>query len=296
MAPSRDRCDAVPAAGGLDVVILGSGGPGATGRAGSSTLVTVDGQPRVLVDVGPGTFVRFGELGLSAERLDVVLLTHLHVDHAGDLAAMVKARDVASDTPLAFRIFGPAGAGRYPSTRAFVDRLFGADGTFAYLPSFRNALDFVVTDVAVDLEAPPALLFERDGLRVRAVAVDHDDVPAVAYRVDYQGRSVVVTGDLASKRGRLSELARGADLLVFDTAVLDPPGSPAKLYDLHTPPQRIGEVAASAGVQSLVLAHVTPAVEAHPTEVLASVRRRFAGDVRFASDCLRAMPAPQAAR
>ena len=79
----------------LELVVLGSGGPGATGRAGSSYLVLVDGVPRILVDAGPGSFGRLGEARLSLAKTDIVLLTHLHIDHAGELPGLFKARAVA---------------------------------------------------------------------------------------------------------------------------------------------------------------------------------------------------------
>ena len=96
-----------------------------------------------------------------------------------------------------------------------------------------------------------------------------------------------VSGDLASRNDNLARLAAGADLLVYDTAVVDPPGSPKKLYDLHTPPRRIGEVAGAAGVKSLLLSHLVPPVEKARAEVTKSVRASFKGRTRFAEDCLR---------
>ena len=55
----------------LSLVVLGSGGPGATGRAGSSYEVLVDGTPRILVDAGPGSFARIGEARLSLAMVDI---------------------------------------------------------------------------------------------------------------------------------------------------------------------------------------------------------------------------------
>ena len=49
----------------LEVVVLGSGGPRPFGRGGSSYIVEVEGTPRILVDAGPGAFIRIGELGLD---------------------------------------------------------------------------------------------------------------------------------------------------------------------------------------------------------------------------------------
>ena len=120
-----------------------------------------------------------------------------------------------------------------------------------------------------------------------SIAVDHADDPAVAYRIERAGHAVVVSSELASKNDNLARLAAGADLLVYATAVLDPPGSPANFYRLHTTPRRIGEVAASAHVRSLLLPHVAPNIEKAAGEVLASIRTSYAGPARFASDCLR---------
>ena len=266
---------------------MGSGGPRGFGRAASSYLIILDGTARALVDVGPGAFVRLGELGVDFEHLDTLLLTHLHIDHTGDVAGFVKSRDLTYDQPLTFRIFGPAGGGDYPSTTAFVDRLFGERGAFAYLPKFRNELRFAVTDLPTRADAPIREVLHEQDLRVTSIAVDHDDVPAVAFRIDYAGHAIVVSGDLASKNDNLAKLAAGADLLVYDTAVLDPPGSPKQLYDLHTAPHRIGEVAAAAHVKSLLLSHIPPTVEKAPDAVLRSVKQTYGGVVTLAEDCMR---------
>ena len=72
---SRAQASGVKAS--LEVVVLGSGGPRAFGRAGSSYIVLVDGTPRILLDAGPGAFVRIGELHIDLQQVDIVLLTHL---------------------------------------------------------------------------------------------------------------------------------------------------------------------------------------------------------------------------
>src|SRR5580704_4361837 len=105
---------ATPAAPGakprLEVVVLGSGGPRPFGRASASYIVLVDGTPRILMDAGPGAFLRVGEMNLDLSSVDTVLLTHLHIDHSGDLAAFFNARALSSDGPITYRIFGPDAA------------------------------------------------------------------------------------------------------------------------------------------------------------------------------------------
>jgi ribonuclease BN (tRNA processing enzyme) len=276
-----------PSSSAFALVVLGSGGPVSYGRAASGYVVFIDGVARVLVDVGPGAFVRLGEMGIDLGRIDTILLTHLHIDHSGDLPGFVKMRDLSFDEPLRFRIFGPAGGGDYPSTTAFVDRLFGPQGAFAYLAKFRNRLDFEVADLPIAQDAPVREVLRETDFRVTSVAVDHGDAPAVAFRLEHAGHAVVVSGDLASKNSNLEHLAHEADLLVYDTTVLDPPGSPPPLYDLHTAPRRIGEVAARARVKSLLLSHITQDVERSEDAVLSSVSRSFSGPMQLASDCLR---------
>jgi ribonuclease BN (tRNA processing enzyme) len=276
---------AAPRTPPLEVVVLGSGGPRAFGRAGSSYVVLVRGRPRILVDAGPGTFVRIGELGLNLQDVDTVLLTHLHIDHSSDLAAFLNARGLTSDGPVAYRVFGPDGAGLFPKTSRFVQLLVGESGAFAYQPTFGARESFVVRDLAIALDSPPTMLVDEDGLTIEEIATHHGDCPSVAYRISSGGTVVVFSGDMdASALPNLERLARNADLLVFNCAVLDPPGSPSQLYELHTPPKKIGEAARASGTKSLLLTHLAPDVEGQEDGVRRSVGRSYSGPVAFARD------------
>src|SRR5277367_1089053 len=272
----------------LEVVVLGSGGPRPFGRAGSSFIVMVDGTPRILVDAGPGAFVRIGELNLDLEKVDIVLLTHLHIDHSGDLAAFFNARALTSDGPITYRIFGPDGAGLFPKTSRFVDLLVGEGGAFAYQKTFGADETFAVRDLGISLNSQRTTIADEGGLVVEEVATHHGDCPSVAYRISYHGSVVVFSGDMdASALPNLGQLAKNADLLIFNCAVLDPPGSPSQLYELHTPPKKIGEAAQQSAVKSLLLSHLAPDVEGKKDEVRKSIARSYSGPVAFATDRLR---------
>ena len=276
---------AAPADAVLEVVVLGSGGPRSFGRAGSSYIVVVEGSPRILVDAGPGAFLRMGELKLDLGNVDTVLLTHLHIDHSGDLAAFFNARALTSDGPIVYRIFGPDGAGLFPKTSRFVDLLVGEGGAFAYQKTFGADESFTVRDLAIGLDSVRTKIMDEGGLVVEEIATHHGDCPSVAYRVSYKGVVVVFSGDMdASAVPNLVRLAKNADLLIFHCAVLDPPGSPAQLYELHTPPKKIGEAARESGVKSLLLSHLAPDVEGQEAAVRKSIRETFAGPVAFARD------------
>jgi ribonuclease BN (tRNA processing enzyme) len=272
----------------LEVVVLGSGGPRAFGRGGSSFIVEVEGEPRILVDAGPGAFLRIGELDLDVGKVDTVLLTHLHIDHSGDLAAFFNERALTSDGPIAYHIFGPDGAGLFPKTSRFVDLLVGSDGAFAYQKTFGARESFVVRDLPIRLDSASSKIVDDNGLVVEEIATHHDDCPSVAYRISYKGVVLVFSGDMdASALPNLVQLARNADLLIFNCAVLDPPGSPSQLYALHTPPKKIGQAARDTGAKSLLLSHLAPDVLGQEAAVRKSIRTSFTGPIQFATDKLR---------
>lgn len=68
---------------------LGSGGPlladaGLVPRASASYLVWIDGRGKVLVDLGGGAFLRFGQSTVRLDDLSLIAISHLHPDHVSD--------------------------------------------------------------------------------------------------------------------------------------------------------------------------------------------------------------------
>ncbi|MDB6144999.1 MAG: metallo-beta-lactamase superfamily protein [Pseudomonas sp.] len=293
--------DVAQAPSPLELVVLGSGGPGATGRAGAGYVLLVDGNPRILVDAGPGTFARYGEAKLAIKDLDIVLLTHLHIDHVGELPGMIKARAVSVRSNINFRVFGPAGsssdtdddgqpAAHFPSTSHLIDLMFGKDGAFSYLHDFAGTVEFQTTDLSASKFGgdAPRVIVDDNGLIISAVAGHHRDAPSVIYRVDYKGKSVTFSGDIDARgHAALSRIAKGTELLVFNTVVLDPPNSPAVLYTLHTSPADIGKIAGGARASTLLLTHLSPVIDGAKDAVTASIRNNYQGDLKFAVDGLK---------
>ena len=281
-------------AGSLELLVLGSGGPRPFGRAGSSYMVLVNGTPRILVDAGPGAFLRIGELRLDLNQVDTVLLTHLHIDHTGDLPGFFKARTLTARAPdIRFTVFGPTGAGLFPSTTRFLSLLFEKGGAWEYEKTFGADEDIHGVDLTTDLSSPVRQLADTGGLRITAIATHHGDCPSVAYRVDYGAESIAFSGDMdASAIPNLVRLAKGCSLLVFHCAVLDPPDSPPLLYTLHTPPRRIGEAARDSAARRLLLSHIAPDVEGARRGVLQSIRASYSGPVSLAHDQLRVPVSP----
>src|SRR6185436_13248269 len=108
------------------VQILGSGGPRTNGdRASSSYLLWIGSQARVLVDMGGGAFLRFGQSQAKLSDLSLVAISHLHPDHVSDLPALLWLSNLPLRTPLP--ILGPSGNDAAPDFATFLGRLFDSN-------------------------------------------------------------------------------------------------------------------------------------------------------------------------
>jgi ribonuclease Z len=201
---------------GLMVVLVGTGSPLPDAkRAGPMTVVTA-GNRVFIVDAGAGSGRRFGELALPWGRVEAAFLTHFHSDHIDGLGEVMLQHWAAggADTPLA--LYGPEGVER---VAAGFNEAYAQDAVYRIA---HHGAD-VVPPSGAGAEAFPfatdrgaVRVYERDGLTITAVPVDHSPVhPAVAYRFDYKGRSVTISGD--TKRDQaLIDLARNTDVLVHE--------------------------------------------------------------------------------
>jgi ribonuclease Z len=271
--------DGAPGAGlvegdALRVLVCGSSSPlPSPDRARACTAVFAGGRV-YLVDVGPGAWNRLALWRVPGERIGGVLLTHFHSDHIGDLGEVAMQTWVAGrDGPL--EVHGGAGVERVVA---------GFEEAYALDTGYRIAhhgADLLSPERAAMQPRPivlgpdgTALVLERDGLRVTAFAVDHAPVaPALGYRFEWRGRSVVVSGD--TKRSEaLVAAARGADVLVHEAqanhmlAILGEVAASrgasriakilADIPSYHTSPVEAAQIANEVGAGLLVLTHLTP--------------------------------------
>lgn len=273
---------------GVYLQVLGSGGPELTDkRASSGYLIWHDGRARILVDMGPGSLLRFEESGARIEDLDMVLLTHLHVDHSADLPALVKA-SFFTDRNRDLPVYGPTGNYLMPDTVAFVEALFSeSTGAYRYLAGYLTGAEVfrvLPHNISAKLtqDVPVQQVSEGQVYKVTAVPVHHGPVPALAWRVDIDGHSLAFSGDMNGFGHTLPGLAAGVDVLVAHHAV--PQGAVGAAHDLHMTPAEIGEIAAEAKVKQLVLSHRMNRTLGRESESQRVIRKRYAGPIAFAED------------
>lgn len=276
----------------LQIQVLGSGGPEIDdGRASTGYLLRHGGRGRILIDMGSGAAANFERASGRIEDLDVILFTHLHVDHSADLPALVKGSYFSRRT-RDLPVYGPSGNDLMPSLGAWLAALFAAPaGAWHYLSEYFSpdaASDYKLKPRTVELVGDERFTDSIGPFRLDAVPVVHGPIPALAWRVELDGCSITFSGDTSNRTRTLETLARGSDLLVAHNAVPEDAGPIA--LSLHMPPSEIGRVAAVAGVKKLVLSHRMRRTLGREAETLELIREHFDGPVEFAEDLAVVVP------
>jgi ribonuclease Z len=282
----------------IDVFLTGTGSPMIDpNRAGPSTLV-IAGDSRFLVDCGRGVLMRAAAAGVGAANLSALLLTHLHSDHITDLGDVITTRWVTTFTPTPLPIIGP------PGTKAVVE---------ATLAALAPDISYRIAHHA-DINEPPAVevheytsgtvweSFPRgqersdsgvSSVRITVAPTDHRPVePTIAFRIEYDGASVVLAGDTVPC-STLDELARDANILVHTAIRKDlveqvPSQRLRDILDYHSSVEQAAATAARAGVDTLVLTHYVPPLAAgQEDQWRALAAAEFSGRVELGDDLLR---------
>lgn len=239
------------------VTLLGTGTPGPSiERFGPSTLVEA-GDETLLFDFGRGATIRLTQAGISLRRITASFLTHFHSDHVNGLADVwltgwQPAAFGGRTTP--FRIWGPAGTREMMS---YLEKAHAADIRIRIadekLPP--SGIAIVATDIA------KGVVYEQRGVRVTAFDVDHGEhiKPALGYRVDYGGRSVVLSGDTRFSTNLIKHAA-GANVLVHEVMIateqqLATPYIAAGMAH-HTSPEQAGQVFAAVKPGLAIYSHI----------------------------------------
>ncbi|WP_152361377.1 MBL fold metallo-hydrolase [Microlunatus speluncae] len=255
----------------MKLTIVGCSGSGSgPDSPASSYLVQADHQGRtfsLLLDLGPGSFGGLFRY-LDPADLDAVLFSHLHPDHCLDLCALYVGASYSATAPWRpATVFGPAGTAER-MVRAY--DVAAPPGVEPAEPA-RGIADFF--DYRTWQPSQPIGPFE-----VTVTRVAH---PVEAYAIRLTERtetepSLVFSGDTGPSES-LTELARGADLLLIESSFLDVPGNPA---GLHLSGREAAETGAAAGVGAIVLTHIPPWHD--PERVLAEATPHFAGSIELA--------------
>ncbi len=276
------------------VTLLGTGDPiPRTDRFGPSTLVEAGGQ-RLLFDVGRGATQRLVQLGIPLRDVDAVFLTHFHSDHVSGLPDLWMTGWLPPPfgrRSEPFEVWGPSG------TRSLLDHL----GQAFEANSKIRIPDELLPPAGIELLAhefdQDGVVYEQAGVRVTAFAVNHGELikPAYGYRVDYDGRAVVISGDTRFDKNLIAA-ANGADLIIHEVALasdelLASSEQFRRIVAHHTTPEEAGIVFTQVAPKLAVYTHLVmlsgPGIPQAPlTSLLSRTRSTYDGPLVIGEDLM----------
>lgn len=272
---------------GLHAYVCGSGSPMPDADRAGPCIAVLAGKQGFIFDAGSGSIRKLGRMGFPMNRLQGAFLTHLHSDHLDGLGELMLQAWMAGGRSTPLPIYGPLGTDRVVA--GFIEA-YDIDRGYRIAhhgPEVARPGGFGGEAMIINTTGPE-VVYQSGGVTIRAIPLDHFPVDhAFAYRVEYSGRSLVISGDTKYSQD-LSKFANGADVLFHEAlnssmvgkigeslekrGIKDGAKIMADIPDYHTSPEDAARVAQSSGVKTLVLYHLVPAP---PLRV---VERAFIGD------------------
>ena len=279
----------------MRITLLGTGSPTpSVKRAGSGYLVETPSEVFVF-DCGPGSNRRFLEAGKAPAAITQLFVTHWHYDHCTDLPHYVLQRwDQGAGKIPELKIYGPR------PIRRIAKALFEEGGVFDsdLEARTRNEMSVAIYHARggtgerarprpAVAEAEHGSEFRGNDWTVRAIEVPHVQpyLRCLAYRLESEGGSLVYSGD-SGPTHRMVSFCEGADVLIHMCHYLTGTELNQAMARGCGSPGMIGALARDAGVQTVVLTHITGQIDKPGVreQVISEVREIFQGTVIFGED------------
>ncbi len=225
----------------MKLTILGSGTYLPDPTQGAPGFLLSDGRSAVMVDCGSGTLQRLARAGVVPVQLDAGVFTHRHIDHCGDLPAILFCmKGQAAPARLRdFPIF--AGAG-FEAHLAALQAVYGSSLQPAHF-------DINVQELPLDGPGSAEL---PGGLRLDTQPAVHSRGALHLRFTSPDGLTVAFSGDTGPSEA-LEQLAAGADLLVCECALV-----PGESMSTHLGAEDVRHIVAAARPRRVVLTHLYP--------------------------------------
>jgi len=272
------------------VTLLGTGYPTPRlDRFGPSVLIEA-GKLRLLFDCGRGTMQRIYQIDTNASTFNKLFLTHLHSDHTTgipDLWITGRIR-MRYDNPL--RIWGPQGT---VDMMNHIKKAFKIDNKVRSEARRNIGLQWNTEGLRIEAhDIDEGHIFEEDDVKVIAFRVNHhgaySDVPSLGYRIEYNNRSVVISGDTCYCEN-LIKYSKGVDLLIHEVAAgplgEELPEGYKMALDHHTLPEECGKVFSLVKPKLAVYYHIIQFQGVSLEEMM--TRTEYDGPVLFGEDLMR---------
>jgi ribonuclease Z len=269
----------------IKVTLLGTGTPlPVMERFGPSILIEA-GEQKFLFDAGRGALQRLTQTNVKYREIQGVFFTHLHSDHVVGFPDLWLTGWLTGQRVTPLKVWGPKGT---KQMMANLEKAFEFDIKIR-ISDDKASPDGILIK-AEDIEE--SVVYEKNGVKVTAFEVDHKPIkPAFGYRIDYMGRSVVLSGDTRYSEN-LIRYSKGVDLLIHEVvspetiARMKYPTERAKaIIGHHTTPEQAGEIFSLVKPRMAVYSHIVPST-ATEQDIIPLTRKNYAGAVELGEDLM----------
>ena len=194
----RDIIPSLP--DGLHLALCGTGSPFPDPTRAGPCSAIIAGDRLFIVDAGEGSARTLAYMGIPAGRIEAIFLSHFHSDHIDGLPPFMLQRWGTSSALTPTPIYGPTGVDKVvEGFRAAYVLDFGyriAHHSERIMPPGGSGGKGIPFDLPAVGQGDQVVVLNDKGLKVTAFRVNHAPIePAVGYRFDYKGRSIVISGD-----------------------------------------------------------------------------------------------------
>ncbi|MGI9369987.1 MAG: guanitoxin biosynthesis MBL fold metallo-hydrolase GntH [Ruegeria sp.] len=179
-------------------------------------LIELGNGDRFIFDLGNGSLQRIHALGIPLDYIDKVFLTHLHMDHAGDLPAFFMTGP-QSNRSVPIRVWGPGGGGSPDKwgTQAFVDNML--ESWAWMMDTLVGTIDtrsFSIEVTEYDWSQVNGVIYEDNGVVIRSIPAIHLE-QSTSLILEWNGLKIAYSGDTMPNKWWV-EHTQGADVAIHE--------------------------------------------------------------------------------
>ncbi len=278
----------------MRVIACGSGMPmPRLKQAAACFLIELGNGDKFIFDMGTGSMERIYALGIPLDYLDKVFLTHLHMDHMGDLPAFyIYGPQNNRSKPL--RVWGPGGGGTRPEwgTKAALEHV---EKTWAWMTgTLAGTIDtrsFKMEVTEYDWSKINNVIYEENGVKIRTIPAIHFE-QSVSFLLDWNGMTLAFSGDTVPNRWWV-EHTQGVDFSIHECFLtpnqaiekwgFSKPEALNALTRIHATAALFGKAMAMTRPKHAVAYHFQNDADTLPG-VMAAVESVYDGPVDYAQD------------
>ena len=277
----------------MRIIACGTGMPTARpSQAAACFLVELGNGDKFLFDIGAGSAERIAALQIPYNYLDKIFLSHLHLDHFGDLAAIFVGGALSGrQKPL--RIWGPSGAEAKYGTKYAMDALqkmvtWDVSGRQGLVDERGYQLDLK----EFDYKGVNQVIYKENGVTIRSWPAIHSLDGPVSFSLEWNGLKFVFGGDTYPNKWFV-KYAKNADLAIHEAFIgvpsmiekfkFTPQAALAVGTQIHTAPPAFGKVMSEIKPRMAVAYHFFKDFDT-TARINDGIRRTYDGPLSLAQD------------